>query len=99
MINDQEKALRCAYTMMKEKLLKFYKQVRRKHLFSIARVLDPRFKLGHILHDDHNFFMKTLHKMLESVHIMEALSFMPIGDHLASLSHKPLKVMMQFMEP
>ena len=61
-------------------------------------MLDPRFKLGHILHDDHNFFMETLRKMLESVHIMEALSFVTIDDRLASLSHKPLKVMMQFME-
>ena len=48
MSNDQQKALRCAYRVMKEKFLKYNMQVRRKHVFTIAIVLDPRFKLGHI---------------------------------------------------
>ena len=48
MSNDQQKALRCAYRVMKEKMLKYNMQVRRKLMFPIATVLDPRFKLGHI---------------------------------------------------
>ena len=55
MSNDQQKALRCAYTVMKEKLLKYNMQVRRKPMFPIATVLDPRFKLGHIPYGEHNF--------------------------------------------
>ena len=30
-------------------------------MFPIATVLDPRFKLGHILHGEHNFVMETYH--------------------------------------
>ena len=98
MNNDQEKALRCAYTVMKEKLLKYNMQMRRKHVFPIALVLDPKFKLGRIPYDEHNFLMKILLNMLESVRIIETLSSMLIDDLLASSSHKHSKVMMQFME-
>ena len=65
MSNDQEKALRHAYTLMKEKLLKYEMQVRRKPMFPIAIVLDPRFKLEHIPHGEQKFFMETLLNMLE----------------------------------
>ena len=64
MSNDQEKALRCAYTVMKEKLLKYNVQVRRKLVFPIATVLDPRFNLGHIPYGEHNFFRAILLNML-----------------------------------
>ena len=57
MSNDQAKALRCEYTVTKEKLLKYNMQVRRKHMFPIATVLDLRFKLGHIPYVEHNFFI------------------------------------------
>ena len=57
MSNDHAKALICAYTMMKEKLLKYNMQVRRKLVFPIATMLDPRFKLGHIPYGKHNFFV------------------------------------------
>ena len=67
MSNEQPKALRCAYTMIKEKLLKYDMQVRREPMFPIVTVLDPIFKLGHISHSEHNFVMKTLLNMLESV--------------------------------
>ena len=50
MINDQAKAVRCVYIVMKEKLLKYNVQVRRKHMFPMATVLDPGFKLGHIFY-------------------------------------------------
>ena len=49
MSNNQVKTQGHAYTMMKEKLMKYDIQVRRKPMFSIATVLNPRFKLGHIL--------------------------------------------------
>ena len=98
MSNDQQKALRCAYTVMKEKLLKYNMQVRRKHVFPIATVLDPRFKLGHIPYGEHTFFREILLNMLELVRIIEASSSTPIDDLLASSSHKHSKVMMQFME-
>ena len=98
MSNDQAKVLRCAYTSMKEKLLKYEIQMRRKPMFPIAIVLDPRFKLKHILPGEHKFFMETLLNMLESVRIVEALSSMPIDDLLASTTRKHSKLMMQFME-
>ena len=98
MSNDQEKALRHAYTSMKEKLLKYKMQVRRKPMFTIATVIDPRFKLEHIPHGEHKFFMETLLNMLESVRIVEGLSSMSIDDSLASMTHKRSKVMIQFME-
>ena len=93
MSNDQAKALRCAYMLMKDKLLKCEMQVRRKPMFPIATVLDPIFKLEHILHGEHRFVMKNLLKMLESMRILEALSSMPIDDLLASTTHKHSKVM------
>ena len=78
MSNDQAKALRCTYSSMKEKLLKYEMHVRRKPMFPIAIVLDPRFKLEHIPHGEHKFVMKTLVKKLESLRIVEASSSMPI---------------------
>ena len=98
MSNNQAKTLRHAYTMMKEKLMKYDIQVRRKPMFSIATVLDPRFKLGYIPHSKHNFFMETLLNMLESVHPIQALTSTPIDDVLALSSHKRSKVMMQYVE-
>ena len=73
MSNDQEKALRHAYMSMKEKLLKYEMQVRRKPMFPIATVLDPRFKLEHIPHGEHKFFMETLLNMLESMVAQERI--------------------------
>ena len=67
MSNDQSKTLRHAYRVMKEKLMKYDIHVRRKPIFSIAIVLDSRFKLGHIPHEENNFVVKTLLNMLESV--------------------------------
>ena len=97
MSNDQKKALRRAYIVMNVKLLEYDIQVRRKIMFPNALVLDLRFKLGHIPHG-HKIFMETLLNMLESVHLIDALSSTSIDDLLASSSHKRSKVMMQFME-
>ena len=98
MSNDQTKALRHAYTWMKEKLLKYEMQVRRKSMFPIATVVDPRFNLEHIPHGEQKFVMETLLNILESVRIIESSSSMPIDDILASRTQKRSKVMMQFME-
>ena len=98
MSNDHAKALRHAYTSMKEKLLKYEMQVRRKPMFPIATVLDPRFKLEHIPHGEQKFFRETLLNLLESVRIIEGSSSMPIDGLLASRTRKRSKVMMQFME-
>ena len=98
MSNDQSKTLRHVYTMMKEKLMKYDIQVRRKPMFYIATVLDPRFKLGHIPHGEHNCVMETLLNMLESVCPIQASTSTTIDDVLASPSHKRSKVMMQFLE-
>ena len=76
MSNDQAKALRHAYMSMKEKLLKYEMQVRRKPMFPIATVLDPRFKLEHIPHGEQNFVMETLLNLLELVRIIEGSSSM-----------------------
>ena len=57
MINDQAKTLRCAYSVMNEKLLKYNMQVKRKLVVPIAIVVDTRFKLGHIPYGEHNFFL------------------------------------------
>ena len=65
MSNDQAKALRCASTLMKEKLLKHEMQVRRKPMFPITIMLDPGFKLEHMFHDEHKFVVETLLNMLE----------------------------------
>ena len=97
MSNDQKKALRRAYIVMNVKLLEYDIQVRRKIMFPNALVLDLRFKLGHIPHG-HKIFMETLLNMLESVHLIDALSSTSIDDLLASSSHKRSKVMMQVME-
>ena len=78
--------------------MKYDIHVRRKPMFSIATVLDPRFKLGHILHGEHNCVIETLLNMLESVRHIQASDSTPIDDVLASSSHKRSKVMMQFME-
>ena len=67
-------------------------------MFLISTMLDPKFKLKHIPHGELKFFLKTLLGMLESVRIVEASSSMPIDNHLASMTHKHSKVMMQFME-
>ena len=67
-------------------------------MFPISTVLDPRFKLRHIPYSDHNFDMKFLLNRLESVRIIEASSSTPIDDLLASSSHKPSKLLIQFME-
>ena len=67
-------------------------------MFLISTMLDPKFKLKHIPHGEHMFFLKTLLSMLESMRIVEASSSMPIDNHLASMTHKHSKVMMQFME-
>ena len=83
---------------MKEKLLKYAMHVKRKPMFFISIVLDPRFKLEHIPHGEHKFFMETLVKKLESVRIVEASSSISIDDLLASKSHKCSKVMNQIME-
>ena len=95
---DQATTLRHAYTSMKEKLLKYEIQVRRKPMFPIATVLDPRFKLEHIPHGEQKFVVETLLNLLESVRIIEGSSSMLIDDLLASRTHKRSKVMMQFME-
>ena len=63
---------------MKEKLLKYDMQVKRKPMFSIATMLDPKFKLGHISHGEHKFIRETLFNMLELLCIIEASSFMPM---------------------
>ena len=98
MSNDQEKALRHAYMSMKEKLLKYEMQVRRKPMFPIATALDPRFKLEHIPHGEQKFVTETLLNLLKSVSVIEGSSSMPIDDRLASRTHKRSKVKMQFME-
>ena len=59
MSNDQAKALRLAYTSMKEKLLKYEMQGRIKPMFPIATVLDPRFKLEHIPHGEQKWWRIT----------------------------------------
>ena len=64
MTNEQAKVLRRAYIVMKKMLLKYDIQVRRKHMFPIATILDPRFKLGHIPHGDHKFVIETLLNLL-----------------------------------
>ena len=97
--NDKAKALRHAYTSMKEKFLKYEMQVRRKPMFPIATMLDPRFKMEHIPHGEQKFVVETLLNLLESVRIEEGSSSMPIDDLVASRTHKRSKVMMQFMEP
>ena len=84
MSNNQAKTLRHAYTVMKEKLMKYDIQVRRNPMFSIAIVLDPIFKLGHILHGEHNFVWETSLNMLESVRPMQASTFTLIDVVLAS---------------
>ena len=43
MSDDQAKTLRCAYIVMKEKLLKYDMHVKRKPMFAIATMLDPTF--------------------------------------------------------
>ena len=96
--NEQAKTLRCAYRVMKEKLLKYNMQVRRKVVFPIATMLDPKFKLGHIPYCEHNFAIKILLNMLELVRIIEASSSTLIDGLLASSSYKSSKVMMQFMK-
>ena len=96
MSNDQAKGR--AYTSMKEKLLKYEMQVRRKRMFPIATMLDPRFKLEQIPHGEKKFVMENLLNMLESVRIIEGSSSMSIDDLLASRTHKHSKVMMQFMK-
>ena len=68
MSNDQQKALRCAYTVMKEKFLKYNMQVRKKLVFLIATMLDHRFKRGHIPYGEHNFFKEILLNILELYH-------------------------------
>ena len=98
MSNDQQKVLRCAYTVMKDKILKYNMQVKRELVFPIAIVLDPRFKLGHIPYGEHNFVKKILLNMLESERITEALSSTPINDLMSSSSHKRSKVMIKFMD-
>ena len=98
MINDQAKTLRYAYTVMKEKLMKYDIQVMRKPMISIVTVLDPRFKLGHILHGEHNFVMETLLNMLESMRPIQTSTSTPIDDVLTSSSHKHSNVMMPFTE-
>ena len=80
MSNDQTKALRHAYTSMKEKLLKYEMQVRRKPMFPMATMLDPRFKLEHIPHGEQKFVVKNLLNLLEKVRIIEGSSSMPIDD-------------------
>ena len=67
-------------------------------MFPIATVLDTRFKLEHIHHGEHKFFMETLLNMLDLVRIIEASSSMSIDNLLASTTHKRSKLMMQFME-
>ena len=98
MSNDQAKALRYTYIVMNEKLMKYYINVRRKPMFSIATVIDPTFKLGHIPHGEHNFVMETLVNKLETVHPIQASTSTSINDVLASSSHKRSKLMIQFME-
>ena len=39
-------------------------QGKRKPMVPIVTVLDSRFKLGHIPHGEHKFFMETLFKCL-----------------------------------
>ena len=98
MSNDQEKALKRAYMLMKEKLSKYDMQVRRNPIFPIATVLDHRFKLEHIRHGEHKFVTETLLNMLESVCSVEAFSSTSIDDLLASRTRKHSKVLMQIMQ-
>ena len=53
-------------------------------MFSIATMVDLRFKLEHIPQGAHKFIMEILLNILESMHIVEASSSMPIDDRLAS---------------
>ena len=78
--------------------MKYDIKVRREPMFPIATVLDPRFKLGHTPHGEHNFVMETLLNMLESMSLIQRLTSTPIDDVLASLIHKRSKVMMQLIE-
>ena len=57
-------------------------------MFLIATMLDLRFMMEHIPHDEHKFVIKTLLNMLELIRIIEALSSIPIDDLLASTTHK-----------
>ena len=98
MSNNQTKTVRHAYTMMKEKLMKYDIQVRRNPMFSIVIVQDPRFKLGHIPKGEETFVLENLLNVLESVRPIQPSTSTPIDDVLASTSHKHSKVMMQFME-
>ena len=60
-------------------------------------MLHPILKFGHIPHGEHKFVIETLLKLLELLHIIEALSTTMIDDLMASSSRK--QVMMQYMEP
>ena len=84
--NDQKNVLRRVYIVMKEKLIKYDTQVRRKPMFLVAIILDPRFKFGHILFGDHKFVIETLLKFLESLHIIEVTIITPNVDLMPSLS-------------
>ena len=88
MSNNQAKTLRHVYIVMKEKLMRYDIKVNRKPMFSIATVLDPRFKLGYIPQGEQNFVLETLLNMLELVCPIQASTSTPIDDVLASASHK-----------
>ena len=63
---EKSRALKGAYILMKAKLLNYESQVKRKTIFSIAKMLDPSLKLEYIPTIEQEYITKTSMHLLQS---------------------------------
>ena len=74
MIIEQSVALKKSYILMKEKLLKYEPQVKRKSIFPIATMLDPSFKLEYILTNEKEYITNNVNHLLQLMLALPILS-------------------------
>ena len=63
---EKSRALKGAYILMKANLLNYESQVKRKTIFSIAKMLDPSLKLEYIPTNEQEYITKTSMHLLQS---------------------------------
>ena len=95
---EQSMALKCAYIVMKTKLLKYEPQVKRKRIFPIATMLDLSLKFEYIPTDEQEYIAKTLKHLLQLMPTPPISSACSQSEPLSNTSTKCSKMMVELMK-
>ena len=95
---EKSLAVKGAYTVMKENLLKYEPQVKIKSVFPIATMLDPSLKLDYISTYEQEYITKTLKHLLQLMLASPISSTFSQSEPLSNTSTTCLKMMIELLK-